>query len=270
MKNSISRVCAWLFVACVPSAMATSAGAAVSYSTSFEAPFTSGGLAGQQGWVTLAGGGSTAFQVANVAGRARTGTQYVTYSTASISGSNWQWFEPQAQTATDLADPASSIVRVSVWVNVFAASAATGVTRISYAGLDCYDITGVGRLGFIRIGSNGTIDLNNGTSAISGTMTGFALNQWNKVSIEFDYGADKLRWYLNDVQIVTSAVAGFDTFTATTFGDADIYGTRSTATGTTTGGHTLLWDDYSVQTIPAPGAIALLGVAGLVGARRRR
>jgi MYXO-CTERM domain-containing protein len=253
----------------VAAGLSGSSMAAVSYSTSFESPFTTGALAGQQGWVTSAAGGSTAMQVASTPGLARTGSQYVTYNTNVTLGTQWQWFEPQAQTAADLADPANSIVRASVWVNVYSASAASGVTRISYAGLDCYDITGSTRLGFIRVASNGFVQINNGSaSSLQASITGFSLNQWNKVTIEFDYAADKIRWYFNDALITPTA--GYDTFLGTTFGDADVFGSRSTATGTTTGGHTLLWDDYSVQTVPAPGALALLGVAGLVGARRRR
>lgn len=250
--------------------LAGSAAAALSYTTSFESPFTTGALAGQQGWVTSASGGSTAMSVTGASGQSRTGTQAVSYNTNLVSGTQWQWFEPQAQTAADLADPANSIVRASVWVNVFSASAATGVTRISYAGLDCYNPAGTTRLGFIRVASNGFVQINNGgTSTLQAAITGFSLNQWNKVTIELDYGADKLRWFFNDVQLNTSGSAGYDTFTATDFGDADIYGTRSTAAGTTTGGHTLLWDDYTVETVPTPGAIALLGLAGLAARRRR-
>jgi len=239
--------------------------AAVSYSTSFESPAIGlGTLAGKQGWVTQAAGGSTAFQVANTAGLAKTGSQYVTYNTSTTSGSQWQWYGAQSQTATDLANPASSIVRASVWVNVYSASS-TSTTRVSYAGLDCYGLSGTSNLGFIRVGSNGTVQINNGSaSVLSASIAGFTLNKYYKVAIEFDYGADKIRWYLNDVPVTGSA--GYDTFTGTTWGDADLYGTRSSGSG----GHTLLWDDYSVQTVPAPGAIALLGLAGLVGARRRR
>jgi hypothetical protein len=268
MKNSISRVRASSLAACAASVVAASAGAAVSYSTSFEAPFTTGDIAGQQGWATSVEGGSSGFIVGNVAGRARTGTQYVSTDT-SLNSSGWQWWEGsastggQAQTAAQLAEPGSSIVRVSSWVNVFAAAAST--TRTSYAGIQGYD-GAVASMGFIRVTSAGGLQLNNGTTTLAATITGFALNQWNKIGIEFDYGADKIRFYFNDVLIDLSSQSGFDAFTKTSFGDIDLFRSRTSGTG----GHTLLWDDYSVETIPAPGAIALLGVAGLVGARRRR
>lgn len=108
-----------------------------------------------------------------------------------------------------------------------------------------------------------------GTASVA--LTGFTLNTYYQLSIAFDFGADKLRWYVNGSQINTSSLAGFDTFTATDFGDADLYAVRAAApVGTSTGSHVLGFDDFSVVSTPAPGAIALLGVAGLVGARRRR
>ena len=53
------------------------------------------------------------------------------------------------------------------------------------------------------------------------------------------------------------------------------YGYGAMHVGATAATRTLLFVDYgdageSVTVVPAPGAIALLGVAGLVGARRRR
>ena len=100
-----------------------------------------------------------------------------------------------------------------------------------------------------------------GTSplAVSGGWTLFAMN-WNKDSgqcnwyYSVDGGATYTGFYVN------GAGAGLDV------AEWDYYAQQATGTATVTG----VFGDFATYTTPAPGAIALLGVAGLAGGRRRR
>jgi len=134
MNNAISCIRASASVALATSLIATSAGAAVLYSTSFEAPFNVGNLAGQQTWVPTSSGSTSLFQVAHTsAGGARSGSQFVSVNTGGFSanGSIWAWKDTPQTAAALVAEP---IITASVWVKV--ASATSGATRISAGGID--------------------------------------------------------------------------------------------------------------------------------------
>ena len=248
-------------------ASASAATAAVNYSTSFESPFTTAALPGQQGWATTGASGN--FIVGNVAGRARTGTQYVgyDYTTGTSTASRWSWIA-QDQTAAQLAT--DWLVTTSVYVQIL--TPAAGTTRLTSGGLDAYNAAGSARLGAMRLRSDGALVLTNSAGA-SGALavTGFAFNTYYQLSMSLNFQTNKISWAINGQAIDTSAIAGLDTFTGTDFGDTDLYITRSNPTsGTATGGHFVTFDDYSITSTPAPGSIALLAVAGIVGSRRRR
>jgi MYXO-CTERM domain-containing protein len=250
-------------------ASASAATAAVNYSTSFESPFTTAALPGQQGWATTGASGN--FIVGNVAGRARTGTQYVgyDYTTGTSTTSRLSWIA-QTQTAAQLAtDP---IVTMSTWVQIL--TPAAGTTRVTGGGLAAYSSTG-SFLASTRIRSDGALVVasNFGTSGVAGALsiTNFAFGTYYQVSMTLNYSTNRVSFAINGSAVNTSAITGLDTFVGTTFGDADLYITRSNpTTGTATGGHFVTFDDYSVTSTPAPGSIALLAVAGIVGSRRRR
>lgn len=248
---------------------ASAATAAVNYSTSFESPFTTAALAGQQGWVPTSGGASGNFVVGAVAGRARTGTQYVgyDYTSGTSTAGRWSWIA-QDQTAAQLAT--NWIVTTSVYVQIL--TPATGTNRVTGGGLDAYNAAGSGRLGAMRLQSDGKLVLVNSANLTGSlSLTGFAFNTYYQLSMSLNFQTNKISWAINGQTIDTSAIAGLDSFTGTDFGDADLYITRANPTsGTATGGHFVAFDDYSITSTPAPGSIALLGVAGIVGARRRR
>ncbi|MGH7242393.1 MAG: PEP-CTERM sorting domain-containing protein [Phycisphaerales bacterium] len=248
-------------------AIAAGANATVIYSTGFEnPPFAVAALSGQ-GTPAYAVT-STNFNVNNGAGLAHSGTQYarISGSGTSTSGS-WAWAD-NTRTAAQLAS-GGMIIRASIWVNL-STTGAIG-TRLYRAGLDLYNDTGASRVGAVGINLDGSVSFINGaaTNASVSTAAGaVALNAWHNLIVEADFAAHTLAFTVDGVAITTPA--GFGVFDAgiTGFGDADLYSVRgSTGTNTTTEHR---YDDLSIEQIPAPGALALVGLGGLIAARRRR
>lgn len=259
-----------LMVVAAVGVAASGSQAAVLYATSFEQPtFVSGSLGGQDGW-TSASNPANLFQVNATAGFARTGSQFVfaDSSAGAANGSQWN-FRPNV--IAPVTSP--SIIRASVWTAVLNNTVAA-VRRTTSAGIDLYDDSGAFRIGAIRIRNDGTVSILNGFNQIASTGAGAVTpNAYNQVAIEADFATHTLNYYVNGVLVGTPAGFGVFDNAVTGFGDADLWVTRL-FTGTTgqaqSGGHTALFDDFSLETVPAPSSLGLMGVAGLVAARRRR
>ncbi|MFN9968690.1 MAG: hypothetical protein ACK58T_02220 [Phycisphaerae bacterium] len=261
MKNVIA--------AAMIAAVGAGASAANIYSTSFESPeYVTGNLLGQNGFLS-ASAPANLFQVGNVAGFARTGSQFVFVNTAAqtSSGSNWHYRDDSIASVT----PPNSIIRASVYTAVLNNSPAA-VNRQSAGGIDLYDFSGA-RIGAIRVRNDGAVTILNSASSSgtlgAGTVVG---NAYNQVAIEADYALGVVRYYINGAQINTSSLgATWANFNAAGgFGDADLYTVRTNTNTTNSGGHTVLFDDFSLAAIPTPGVLSLAGLAGLIAARRRR
>jgi len=257
-----------ILMAAVVAGAAASASAALPYSTSFE-NFANGALPGQLGWATTGAGASSLFTVGSTAGLALTGSKYVTINTANFASntSNWAWID-NPQSAFDLATTPIITAKVNV------AILSGGGTRQSMGGLDLYNASGSARLAAIRFRDNGQIDVINNNAQLASTAAGaVSLNAYYELAIQLNYQTGKIKWFVGGTEL-TGFAAGFDTLTSTDFGDADLYAVRTGLNGTTTGGttgDTILYDDYSVTaTVPTPGSIALLGMAGVFAGRRRR
>ncbi|MBY0112768.1 MAG: hypothetical protein K2Y21_08100 [Phycisphaerales bacterium] len=260
-----------LIAAALIAAVGASASAATIFSSSFEAPgFVTGNLNGQGGFLS-ASTPANLFQVGNTPGFALTGSQFVFVNTAAqtSSGSNWHYRDDSIPTVTG----PNNIIRASVYTAVLNQTTAA-VNRQSSGGVDLYDFATGGRIGGIRVRNDGAVTVLNSAGSAgtlgAGTVVG---NAYNQVAVEADYGLGVVRFYINGIQINTSGLgatwANFNP--ANGFGDADLYTVRAnTNTTTNSGGHTVLFDDFSITAIPTPGALAAMGFAGLIAARRRR
>jgi len=240
--------------------IASNALGAVVYSTSFEANqgFTTGSIQGQGTPPFFSSGGPT---IANGAGNAHTGTQYVRISNTSVSTIGSWAFVNTARSAAQLAAN-GTIIRSSVSVNI----STTGNlgTRTYSMGLEIYDETSGYRMGRIVINLDGSITLMNGLlpNASFSTAPGVATrNAWHRLVHEADFSSHTLKFYLDGVPIVTPA--GFNVFdvNATGFGDSDLFAIRSSS-GTLTNAD-FRFDDLLIEQFRAP-CPADLNADGLV------
>ncbi|MBX3379345.1 MAG: PEP-CTERM sorting domain-containing protein [Phycisphaeraceae bacterium] len=231
-------------------AIASGASAVPVYSTGFESPFVAGSLNGQQGWIADAG------TVINNAANAHSGNQYANMTGSQVgTAAKWAWYGGAAFVPSG---PNSTVV-MTCYAGIFGDSGTRAIT----AGLDAYD-SAVSRIGLIYLTQDGGYGVLDGL-ATGGTTAGgiLALNAYHKLQMRANYSSGVIEFFVDDVSVYVGS------FVNTDFGDVDIRGTRS-STGTGGTAVNLRFDDYSIDAIPAPGALALVGMGGLIAARRRR
>lgn len=242
--------------------LATLAQAGIVYQTSFERPGHTVGVlpqfppnpAVQDNWFQLDG---NIFNVTNNV--ARSGSQSVTATTTNQpNASRWAL----RSTPLDGSLAQNNIIESSVWVRL---DPNDNANRLSRAGLDIYDGSGVNSIAKLGIQSDGVLRAIDGVSSTFDLATGLTLGEWYKLTITVIFSTKKVQFSLND------NLLGFGGHTASDFGDADLWmigfkPNPDTAPGI---GHQAYWDDYSIAVIPTPGTLALLGV-GVLAARRRR
>ena len=260
----MSKILSALMVA----GLAGSANAAVLFGTSFEAPAYA---AGGQLWANAAWDsfGDVGFVITNNPAQSATGNQHIRVDSAAFSanGSRWNWVNTP-RTAAQLASP-NNIIAAEVKTAILSG----GGTRTTAAGIDLYGNVGAtfGRLGALRITDTGQFQILQDTAGVttvwSSAANVLALNTYHTLRVEANFATQKARYFINGVEIFGGA--GYDSFDDNSFSDADLYVVRSGLTGTT-GGDVALFDDYLVDQIPSPSALALLGMGGLLAARRRR
>jgi hypothetical protein len=96
--------------------------------------------------------------------------------------------------------------------------------------------------------------------AFQPTGVNYVAGQWNQLCVEMDPIADVQRYYINGTLIYTGQVyAGTSVEQLVTVHD-----------NFQNPGEFADFDDYSGIHVPTPGSVALLGLCGLVAARRRR
>ena len=243
------------------------ASAGLIYSTDFS-NFSLGGVNGQNGWTTydptFTGGGGTFASVVNNApsnsGQALkfdSGTNGNTSPRYAWSPGFGSQFSAEAAAGNNIL-----VAQTSMYM-------ASGSTSIARQGMVAFDSTG-GKIltGFYVQANTGIVYLlanyNN-----AGTINNFAFNtnvtigynQWVDFTMTWNQASGRMEvaWGANAFY-VDGAAAG------SVADEVDYYNTRNGSTVSTT----VYFDNLTIGAVPTPGALALLGVAGLVGARRRR
>jgi len=256
-------------------------------STNFNSPgFTLGALtsdatgttAGQGGWYTFTSGlgGAANWNIVNdpAAGGTR-GQVLATTAGTTATGNNstrFAWTDDVANASR----PASETL-ITTTYDFYVGGSATSTNRY---GAYMYDASGS------KILAGATVQNNTGQFYVvgnynnAGTIGNFAFstgtsgilarNTWVSLIVTFDMvtGRFQAGYSTNggasyNVFFVDGAAAG------TAVAELDLIGSVNSGTaaqGATTG----YYDNIQVTSSPAPGALALLGVAGLAGARRRR
>lgn len=241
-------------VAAISAGVVASANAAVLFdSQGFEAPaYSLGILAGQNGWL-LDNNPPGPFTVQNTL--AQSGSQAVR-ATGGGTGTNW--------TFPDISyTPASGEI-----IAIHADLARTLGTTTSFGYLiDVYAPTG--RIARAGLGNNAgaivpvltTLNATGVPTTFLANNDTFQPNQWVSFDIFLNFAAQTYDLSINGASVATGLPF---TGAGTSLADADFQ--VSTAAGANDVGYL---DNYRVTTVPTPGAVALLGLGGLVARRRR-
>ncbi len=242
-------------VAALSAGVVASANAAVLFdSQGFEAPtYTLGSLPGQNGWL-LDNNPPGPFTVQNTV--VRSGSQAVR-ATGGGTGTNWTFpdisYTPAAgeiiSVRADLARTVGSTASFGYLLDIYSPAG-----RIARAGLGTNAGTIVPVLTTLNTaGAPATFLASNAT---------YAANQWVNFEILLNFATQSYDLNIDGISIATNlpfvgagaslADADFQVSTAATANDVGYL------------------DNYIVETIPTPGALALLGLGGLAARRRRR
>lgn len=258
-------------VAALACAAGTAFGGTI-YSTGFDTSegFVNGGIHGQNGWSTydpsnVSGGGTFASITASApSGFGGDRAFSFTSGTGATSSPRYAWSPNYGSTFAS--DAASGMNIIVSQVDMYMASGSTSAAR---QGMVTFDASGAKILtGFYVQANTGMVYLlanyNNG-----GTINNFAFNtnvtigynQWVRFTTKWNQATGRMEvfWGANGF-FVDGAAAG------SVADETDFYNTRNNSTVSTT----VFFDNLVIATVPTPGSAALLGLGGLVAARRRR
>jgi len=250
-------------------AVASAASASVTfYSTGFDSSegYTVGDITGQNGWSTFqpgAGGGYA--NVTNSAPSGFGGDQALAFNSGTDANTSPRYAWPAGYGAQFTAAAATGDNVAVSQVSMYMASGSTSTER---SGMVVYDASGSKILtGFYVQANTGLVYLlanyNN-----AGTINNFAFNtnvtigynQWVNFTTTWNQATGRMEvfWGSNGF-FVDGAAAG------SVADETDFYATRNGSTVA----NTVYFDNLAIGAVPTPGAIALLGLAGLAARRRR-
>jgi len=260
-----------LFAVAAASTVASFASASVTfYSTGFEAPsFATGDVNGQSGWTTYdptftTGGGNFA-SVTTGAPAGFGGSQALRFDsgTSATSSPRYAWGPAYGSLFSAAASAGDNVLVAQTSMYM-----ASGQTSTARQGMVTFDLSGSKILtGFYVQANTGLVYLlanyNN-----AGTINNFAFNtnvtigydQWVNFTTTWNQATGRMEvfWGANAFY-VDGAAAG------SVADETDYYNTRNASTVASTA----YFDNLTIGAVPAPGALALLGLAGIVGRRRR-
>ncbi len=250
-------VCALALVAVTGSA----ATAQTLYSTGWEAApaspaWNTGNIAPQNGWLNV--NSAAGHQVVN------SGTNGITAATGS-------------RMHQSVASTGANISR-ETWVDLTAAWAGRTVgNNIAVGSVDMFLETNMTTMGFHGLtvyssgGAIGGIFVNSSDGAIillgnaqinAGTIS---RGTWTNIGIAIDFNTGTLSAIINGVSVGS---VPFEPSWTPDIVDIDLH--ASSGTTSTTSSSRMYTDNFLVRAIPTPGALALVGMGGLLAARRRR
>ncbi len=242
------------------------------YSTNFEA-YTNGTLAGQTAWSGIGGNwlvngtvntGQTAFSVMTSTVGSNTSKVVRMTTEKYLSAGRSKGYLDMANSGKWATESAGGNTTLVTEMSVYVGS---GQSLACSFGLLVYKDS-ANAAGGLFISSGGRIwTSDNGYALASRTDRGaIALDAWHTLRQEWDSVSGVTNAYVDG-----SLVATYTTTQKGGLYSSMLFATTDAASGGTTALNGFGYaDSFSVSTVPAPGAVALLCVAGALGARRRR
>jgi MYXO-CTERM domain-containing protein len=263
-----------LVAATAAAVVCASSQAALIYSTNFDS-YTNGNISSQTAWLGTGGswavtGSMNSGQLAGsiVANPSAGGTGKsvrLTTEKWNFGGRTKVWLDlansGKWAAASTGANSATKVLRAELDVFV-----ATGQPVNSSFGMMIGDTSASYSAGLMISNTGQVWTASNGYAAANRTnRTTAALDTWHKFMIDWNTVSGNAKAYLNGVLIADytptnkSGVYAVQLFTTTDNG----------ASGSTTNNGFGFADNFSVSSVPTPGAAALVGLAGLLARRRR-
>lgn len=250
-------VCALALVAVTGSA----ATAQTLYSTGWEAApaspaWNTGNISGQNTWVNFnAAAGHTVQNSGDNGVTAATGNRM--HRSLASTGTNFErdsWVDLTAAWAGRTVGNNTAVGSIDMFLEA-------NMTTVGFHGLSIF--SSAGQIGGIYVSAaNGAIILLGTSQAVVGTIT---RGTWTNIGVAIDFTTGNLAAIVNGVTVGSVA---FNNVTNTDIADIDLANISGSAP--TTSSSRMYTDNYLVRAIPTPGALALVGLGGLVAARRRR
>jgi len=230
-------------------AVCGAAEAAVVYSSSMKAPpMNSGNLVGQDSWVAISGAGSTPIQVG-------------ASGTTLVQGSG---------TREDAGRSFTAISAGQTYYFGFDVTVTGGNTNVYFAHLGDGGTSNFAARVFITAsaGSDFTFGLSGNSNTFVTWGTGLSFGTSYRVVGSYTQGSNVTRLWVNPASESGTSITSTSSssIAISSFGLRQASGNSSQLISNLAVATT--FDEVSL--VPAPGAMALLGVAGLLGARRRR